>query len=183
MKTAHGLFSIKSASDDGDKRIITGVASTITPDRMEDVMEPAGAKFTLPMPLLSQHDHQQPIGEVTTAKVQADKIVIEASIVKNSDLEYIETAWKQLKAGLVKGLSIGFRILEYSHIKDSYGLHIKEWDWYELSAVTIPANAEATIASVKAYDLDPAKRSSVLTASGIHRELQRAYALNQRLRQ
>jgi len=28
-------------------------------------------------------------------------------------------------------------------------MHIHEWEWYELSAVTVPANPEAVITSVK----------------------------------
>ena len=42
MKKAYGFFDVKSV--DEDKRIITGVASTITPDRVEDIMEPGGAQ-------------------------------------------------------------------------------------------------------------------------------------------
>ena len=40
MKKAYGFFDVKSV--DEDKRIITGVASTITPDRVEDIMEVSG---------------------------------------------------------------------------------------------------------------------------------------------
>src|SRR5690606_25369784 len=55
-------------------------------------------------------------------------------------------------AGLVRGLSIGFRGLDVEEIKGSWSLRFKEWEWLELSAVTIPANAEATIQAIKSID-------------------------------
>lgn len=162
MNRAYGVFELKEY--DEDSRIIHGVASSINPDRMDDIMEPGGAKFSLPMPLLSQHDHRLPIGWVKEAEVKDDCIEIVGEVSKDTDLEYIETAWKQLKAKLVRGLSIGFRPLEYNFIEGSYGIHFKEWDWYELSVVTIPANADAQITTIKAYDQDPSKRSEVIHA-------------------
>src|SRR5690606_34220323 len=64
----------------------------------------------------------------------------------------IDDVVKLLKAGLVRGLSIGFRGLDVEEIKGSWSLRFKEWEWLELSAVTIPANAEATIQAIKSID-------------------------------
>jgi HK97 family phage prohead protease len=173
MNKAYGVFELKSYDD--DSRIVKGVASTINPDRADDIMEPSGAKFNLPMPLLSQHEHHLPIGFVKEAEVKDDRIEITAEVSKDTGLEYIETAWKQLKAKLVRGLSIGFIPLEYNFIKDSYGIHVLEWEWFELSAVTIPANAEALITTIKAYDQDPSMRSQVINAlSGGNPRMQKA---------
>ena len=128
-------MTVKSV--DEEKRIITGIATTISPDREDDIVEPLGAKFTLPIPFLWQHDHSKPIGEVIGATVTGKDIEVEVQ------------AWQAIKRGLVKGLSTGFRGKEYNYIDGSCGVHFKEWDWYELSAVTIPANMEASITSVK----------------------------------
>src|SRR4029077_3450017 len=58
-----------------------------------------------------------------------------------------------IKAGLVSGLSIGFKPLESEAIKGSKGgMRFIKWDFLELSAVTIPAHAEATIQFVKSTD-------------------------------
>src|SRR5690606_1606145 len=62
----------------------------------------------------------------------------------------LEEAWQSIKSGLVRGLSIGFRPIKYAFLDDG-GVEFSEWDWYELSAVTIPANAEASITSVKSF--------------------------------
>lgn len=150
---AYSVLTVKAAEEEGGKRIIRGMATTPKPDRMEDVVEPKGAQFSLPLPLLSQHDAKTPIGFVTKATITADGIEIEAEVVQDTGLDYIETAWKQIKAKLVRGLSIGFRAIEYSFIKGTGGIHFTKWDWLELSAVTIPANAGATINTVKAFHL------------------------------
>ena len=63
-------------------------------------------------------------------------------------------AWQSVKAGLVRGLSIGFSGLEQAQIKDSFSLHFLKWEWLELSLVTIPANSEATIQAVKSFDAE-----------------------------
>jgi HK97 family phage prohead protease len=149
MNRAYALLQIKQV--DEDVRQITGLATTPTPDRLRDVVEPKGAQFSLPMPLLWQHDASQPIGQVTKAKVTDDGIEIIAQIAKGISDE-IERAWKLIKAGLVSGLSIGFKPIEQSIDKKTGGFRFLKWDWLELSVVTIPANAETTIATVKSID-------------------------------
>lgn len=61
----------------------------------------------------------------------------------------LQEAWDSIKTGLVRGLSIGFRGLEMADIQGTWGYKFIKWDWYELSAVTIPANQEATITGIK----------------------------------
>ena len=162
MNRAYALTEFKSLDD--DQRLIQGVASTPSPDRMGDIVEPKGAKYKLPLPLLAQHDHHLPIGLIHTARVSDKGIEIEAEIKKDTGLDYIETTWKQIKAGLVRGLSIGFRALDYEFLKNEEGIRFKEWEWLELSAVTVPAQAQATITNLKSYDQDPSMRSIAVSA-------------------
>lgn len=153
MTKAYSTLQIKSVTDTDDERIITGIATTPSTDRDDDILEPTGAKFALPIPLLWQHNHNQPIGEVTAAEITDKGITITAKIAKVADegklKQRIDEAWQSIKSGLVKCLSVGFKINEYNYLESSWGLHIKEWEWYELSVVTIPANADAVITSVK----------------------------------
>jgi len=154
MDRAYSKFEIRSA-DEGEERIVTGIASSISADRMSDVVVPQGAKFSLPLPLLAQHRHDAPIGEVFEASVTGKRITVKARIAKDSGLDYVETAWKQIKAKLVKGFSIGFRSLKHEPLDPERpwgGWKFLEWEWLELSAVTIPANADATIQTIKMYD-------------------------------
>lgn len=150
---AYTVLDVKEFDD--EQRIIKGIASTPAPDRHGDIVEPLGAKFKLPMPLLWQHSHSQPVGEVTFAKPTKDGIPFEARIAKTDEpgklKERLDEAWQSVKLKLVKAVSIGFRSIEHSYM-DNGGIKFKEWEWMELSLVTIPANSEATIDSIKSAD-------------------------------
>ncbi len=151
VSRAYSLLELKSVDDDA--RVIEGIATNIQPDRVGDIVEPKGAVFKLPLPLLWQHRRDEPIGHVTHAKVTPEGIQIKAQLAKGV-LPRIDEAWALIKAGLVRGLSIGFRPLENGSetIQGSYGVRFKSWEWLELSAVTIPAHAEASISVVKDID-------------------------------
>jgi uncharacterized protein len=154
-RRAYSVLDIKST--DGDKYVIEGLASTPTPDRYGDIVEPLGAVFKTPMSLLWQHDADKPVGQMTFARPTKTGIPFEAKITKASEFESTVLreraleAWESVKHGLVRGVSIGFRALEYAFM-DNGGIRFSEWEWLELSLVTIPANAEATITTFKHYD-------------------------------
>jgi HK97 family phage major capsid protein/HK97 family phage prohead protease len=155
VERAYSLLSIKSF--DEEQRVISGMATTPQTDLMEDVVEPRGALFKLPIPFLWQHDSRQPIGHVRTANVTDDGIEVGIQLAKVTDpgklKDRLDEAWQSIKHGLVRGLSIGFKDLESEPIKGSnWGRTIKKWSWLELSAVTIPANAAASITIIKQID-------------------------------
>jgi len=156
---AYSTIQIKAV--DEDQGVIRGIASTPAPDRADDIVLPEGAKFTLPMPLLWQHNHSNPIGEVVEATVTEAGIEVACRVALGVTDE-IDKYWRLMKAGLVRGLSIGFRSLKSAQIENSWGVEFQEWEWLELSAVTIPANAEASIATVKEYAASPQKLADVV---------------------
>ncbi len=152
---AHAQFELKSV--DASRRIIEGIASTITPDRGGDVMVPEGAQYSLPMPLLWQHG--DPVGEVFAADVLPGKgIKIKARIstvhTPGRLKDFVEEAWAALSATppLVRGLSIGWKPIEEEPIKGTKFRRVLKWIWGELSAVVVPMNAEATITAIKSFD-------------------------------
>lgn len=173
MERAYTLFHCKKFDD--EKRELVGIASTPTPDRYADVVEPKGADYELPLPLLWQHDSAQPIGLVTAAVTRDTGIEVRMRLVKIDEpgtlKDRLDEAWQSIKSGLVRGLSIGFKIVEATRLPDGGGLRIKRWEWLELSAVTIPANAEATITAVKRYAArahrGPVRLISATRAGGI----------------
>jgi HK97 family phage prohead protease len=154
MNRAYSVLEVKELDD--DKRILTGVATTPATDRMDDVVEPKGAVFKLPLPLLWQHRHDQPIGNVTRATVKESGIEVVAQIAKIDEpgtlKDRLDEAWQSIKSGLVRGFSIGFSSIESANIDGSWGRRFIKWEWLELSAVTVPANSEATIQSIKSID-------------------------------
>lgn len=143
---AHALMQIKRA--DQEARRISGIASTPALDRQGDVLDPAGATFKLPFPLLMGHDHGQPIGEVIDARTTPQGIWISAQIAPEGTSDRIDEAWRLIRAGLIKGLSVGFIGRDYEVMKNG-GRRFTEWEIIELSAVTVPANQEAEILEVK----------------------------------
>ena len=158
MKLERGYSLLETKSIDDDQRIITGIATTPTTDRMGDVVEPKGAEFKLPIPLLWQHNHSAPVGHVIAAKVTAAGIEIKAQFAKVEEAgllkDRLDEAWQSVKAGLVRGLSIGFKSIESARIDESYAVRYLKWLWLELSAVTVPANGDATIQTIKSIDTE-----------------------------
>jgi uncharacterized protein len=145
----------KSVDGKADRVTILGTATTPTPDRYGDVVEPMGAKFALPLPLLWQHNAAEPIGSVVHVGVRPTGIAFKAEIPTGASGvvgERIQEALQSIEHGLVRGVSIGFRALPEGTERNQDGsFHFREWEWLELSLVTIPANAEATIATVKQF--------------------------------
>lgn len=165
LKRAYSVLTIKAMND--EDRIIEGIATTPSTDRYGDVVEPKGAEFTLPIPFLWQHDASKPIGHVTKAKATKDgidvtvKLVIPEADAPQAWAERLNSAWADMKSGLVRGLSIGFTSIEHTYIEGTYGIHFLKWAWLELSGVTIAANADANITAIKRID------TQLLTASGL----------------
>jgi HK97 family phage major capsid protein/HK97 family phage prohead protease len=159
MGHAYSILNIKSI--DNEQRIIEGIASTPTPDRVGDVVDPMGAKFALPMPLLWQHDSKSPIGNVMHAEATKEGIAFKARIAQSHEpgklKDRLDEAWQSIKLGLVRAVSIGFRSLESEPIDKKSpwkGEIFKKWEWMELSAVTIPANMEANINVIRSLDTE-----------------------------
>ena len=154
MNRAYSLLDVKAF--DEETREITGMATTPAPDRYGDIVEPKGAEFELPIPLLWQHDGDQPVGHVLAAKVTKNGIEVRAKFAKVDEpgrlKDRLDEAWQSVKAGLVRGLSIGFRSVDHERIEGGDGIRFLKWMWLELSAVTIPANGQASIQTIKAID-------------------------------
>jgi hypothetical protein len=58
------------------------------------------------------------------------------------------------KTGLLRAVSIGFMVKEYTRNANSeYGNIIKKWELLEFSAVTVPANADAVLVAAKSFGI------------------------------
>lgn len=155
INRAYSLFQIKSVSD--DSRTISGIATTPTMDRVGDIVDPMGAKFADEMPLLLFHASTMPVGVVKLGRPSKTGIPFSAvvpNIVEPGRLkERIDEAWQSVKAGLIKGVSIGFRAFDDGiEVLKGGGLKFTKFEIMELSLVSIPANSEATIHTIKTFD-------------------------------
>lgn len=153
MNRAYSLIETK-AVDEG-RRVFTGWATTPEPDRVQDTIDPMGAVFKNPLVLLHQHRHDAPIGTVTFDKPTPKGIQFTAEIPVIDEpgplKDRVDTAWGEIRAGIVRAVSIGFRPIKYAYRQDG-GVDFQEVEIYELSAVSVPANPGAVISQVKSID-------------------------------
>lgn len=129
---------------------IEGWASTAGMDRDLEVVEPdavAGgiSNFMKNPVLLYMHNPKQPIGAVTSMKIEPDAgFWIEAILSAANDVSNIVT---KIKEGILRAFSIGFRALDGKLVGEIW--HITKMDLWEVSIVSIPANADALFSLAK----------------------------------
>lgn len=147
---AYSWFKIRAVNE--AKRIIEGIATTPELARDGDIIETQGIQFKLPLPFLFQHNAQLPLGNVIDADVTSEGIYVRIQVGSAGVADYIDEKWRIIKAGIVRGLSIGWRTLEEKFDKTIGGFRIIRSEWLELSAVPVPADPNATITSVRSAD-------------------------------
>jgi HK97 family phage prohead protease len=151
---------LKSLTEEGTFEGRLAVYNTV--DEGGDVIEPGAFTKTLQesggvVPLLWQHDTCQPIGVLHLTDSQT-ALNCKAQLVLS--VPQARQAYDLIRAGVVKGLSIG-----YLAIKDAVAgevRRLKELRLFEGSLVTFPMNLEAQVTAVKTAA--PADNSEVLEA-------------------
>lgn len=149
-------YSLLEAKEwDSDKRVIRGIATSPSVDRMGDVIEMDGVKVAAEIPLFLYHDSTKTVGRAKFGKPTRQGIPFEATLPKIAEAgvlkDRIEEAEQMVRYGLITAVSIGFRALEYSHIENG-GIRFTECEVMELSLVPVPAQPDAVIQSVKSAD-------------------------------
>jgi hypothetical protein len=152
---AYSWIEIKSV--DEESRTVEGIATTPSIDRVGDIVEPMGARFKLPLPLLLDHNHDEQVGHVEFAKATEAGIPFKATIAKIPEpgdaQRLVDKAWHFVKYRLRSAVSIGFRAMEGGvELLKTGGYRFTDWEWYELSLVTIPAQPQAVLTSIKSFD-------------------------------
>lgn len=149
------VLEIKSLKDSGE---FQGYGSTFggEPDAYGDVIAQGAyvdslaahkAKGTMPK-LFWQHNSAEPIGKWLGAKEDDHGLLLDGKL--NMDVQRGREAHALLKAGDIDGLSIGYRIKEYSVDTDSGIWTLEKLDLIEVSVVSVGANESAVVQSVKA---------------------------------
>lgn len=157
IRRAYSLLEVKEIAQDGEFHVIAGIATTPTPDRMNDIVDPLGTTFAETIPLLWQHESKSPVGHAQFGKPTKNGIPFTARlpIIKEAGRlkDRVDEAIQSIQYRLVGAVSIGFRVLNDAIERlENGGLKFLETEIMELSLVTIPANAEATITSIKSLD-------------------------------
>jgi HK97 family phage major capsid protein/HK97 family phage prohead protease len=159
LTRAYSVLHVKDVN--AQTRTFTGMATTPETDRIGDIVDQYGVTFKNPLPLLFHHDAHLPIGSVRLLPATDYGIAFEASIpvwdTPGALKDRLDEAWDSIKAGLMKGVSIGFRPLKDGiEIMKDGGYKFLKTEVLELSLVTIPANQQATIHTIKSCDVGAA---------------------------
>lgn len=157
LHRAYSVIHLRSVADEGRDTTIRGLATTPTADRYGDIVEPEGAHFAPELPLLWQHNAKAPVGVARLGRPSRAGIPFDATLPNVREPGALKTrideAIHSLKYRLVGAVSIGFRPLKDGIEALAGGAaRFIDYEILELSLVTIPANADATIDVVRSLD-------------------------------
>lgn len=172
MLTKEFKFLLKKVADDGS---FTGLAAVYgNTDLGGDIIMPGAFTKTIndkgEVPILWQHDSREPIGLGKLAD-SADGLLIDGMLVMGSPTA--QKAYALMKAGVTKGLSIGYDTIVSEYDKENDIRRLKELRLWEVSVVTFPMNPKAQVIDVKciAEDLSAAAADIQAKAFAMHKEL------------
>jgi uncharacterized protein len=144
-------WKVKALTDQGS---FTGWASTYgNADLSGDVVAPGAFSKSIQdqgrgIPLLWQHRSDQPVG-LGRLSDQQNGLAIEGNLVMSDPVA--RRAYEHLKAGTIRGLSIGYEPVKATPRQDG-GRTLNEVKLHEVSLVTFPMNEQATVTAVKSLD-------------------------------
>lgn len=142
----------------GSQDMLTFRASTSSPDRDGDIIEPEGcdyAKYMKNPVFLWAHDwHDKlPIGKGVYVDVVPGSHV-DIGVKFDMDDPFAAEVKRKYENGFLNAVSIGFQPIEAEEmLKDGRfsGYHFTKWELLELSGVPIPANADALRLGYKGF--------------------------------
>ena len=99
------------------------------------------------IPLLWQHMHDKPIGNIEQILEDEYGLYIVAKILPN--ITYGREALELIKSGIICCFSIGFNPMKHYYDYDQDARIIEEIDLWEVSLVTFPANEHSSITAFR----------------------------------
>jgi HK97 family phage prohead protease len=144
-------LKIKSLDDAGTFVGLGAVYGNV--DLGGDVIDPGAFSRTLSagksFPVLWQHDPSNPIG---TCKITDSREGLQVAGTLMLEDPTARKAYRFMRAGVVKGLSIGYDTIQATYEGDVR--HLTELRLWEISCVTFPMNESAQVSGVKAMSDD-----------------------------
>lgn len=154
MQRKQFAFKAESVSDDGTFKGYGSVFGNV--DAYGEVVEKGAFADSLkaikasgdPLPMLWQHRSDLPIGGYDVLREDERGLYVEGWLMLD-DIPLAKQAHALMKRRVVKGLSIGYYVDEWSMDEKAGVLRLKKLDLKEVSPVTFPANGEAGVDEVK----------------------------------
>ena len=98
-------------------------------------------------PVLDQHDHGRQIGVIKEVKLGKDRIL--RALLRFSKNAAASEVYEDIRDGIRKNVSIGYRIMDYTKVKDKDGniteVRVTKWYPYEVSMVSVPADVKVGV--------------------------------------
>lgn len=157
MKLEHKqiAFETKAVGDDGTFSGYGSVFGNI--DSYREIVAPGAFKQSIkairqskaPLPALWQHNPNEPIGGYDVLEEDEHGLRVEGWLMVN-EIPKAREAHALLQRRVVRGLSIGYYVIEDSFNDKDNIRTLKKLDLQEISIVTFPANVDAQVNAVKA---------------------------------
>ena len=155
-------FEFKLAEPEGDIATFSGYGSKFgNIDNGRDMVmkgafaDSLASKGPDRVKMLWQHDPSQPIGVWTDMKEDSTGLKCAGKLLLT--VQKAREVYELMKAGVIDGLSIGFRTLKESYDTEKGGRgfrKIEKAELWEVSLVTFPMNEKATVTAVKTMPTD-----------------------------
>ena len=147
-------LDVKSLSESGSFSGYGSVFNIV--DKGGDIVAPGAFTESLQnwqksgraVPVLWQHQSDQPIGSWSGLKEDSYGLLGDAQLWLE-DAPYAKLAYKGIKTKTITGLSIGYRVKDYSVNKETGVYTLQKLDLVEISVVTNPMNDAARTTDVK----------------------------------
>jgi len=98
------------------------------------------------LPLLWNHNSDQPIGLVENVRLDGNKLRGTLRFSRNAKAEEV---WRDVQDGMLRNISIGYQIRDWVEAKDSDLVTVSRWSLLEASIVPVPA--DPTVGIGRAY--------------------------------
>jgi HK97 family phage major capsid protein/HK97 family phage prohead protease len=100
-------------------------------------------------PLLFNHDMADPIGMIDGARVEDSRLVVDAHLFETLRAQEVAA----MLAGGLRNVSIGYRLYEVEEDKKSERFTATDWEPYEVSIVTVPADPSVGIGRSEEFEV------------------------------
>jgi uncharacterized protein len=161
-KYCEGVLSLKHLEENG---VFAGYASVFdVVDSQRDVVLRGAFTASLQervgeIKLLWQHDMREPIGIIEELREDERGLYLKGRLLM--EVARAREAYALIKTGAVKGLSIGYSPRRFRTDPDSGVRMLAAVDLWEVSLVTFPANAAATVTVVKSATTPPSEHHEI----------------------
>jgi HK97 family phage prohead protease len=179
-------FDFRCDEMKANEKTISGYGSVFgNVDLQSDVVEPGAFSESIEelkaagRPLKMLWQHFDPIGPWTEFAEDARGLFVSGTPLVD-EVQQAREAYALAKAQVVDGLSIGYRVVEYTRNQETGVRHLKKLNLVEVSLVTEPANPMARVSAVKSgisvRDMEAVLRDAGLSIKDAKRVAHRVLA-------